>query len=110
MTQQNMLGLLTVFNCENSHPQGDLVFVHGLAGHPWGTWHPQSKTDNQNVELWPFWLGENLRANGIDINVIDPPKPDFAIPYKIIAGTTVKKNNKFISIYSVNLIVLILKD
>ena len=69
MTQQNMLGLLTVFNCENSHPQGDLVFVHGLAGHPWGTWHPQSKTDNQNVELWPFWLGENLRANGIDINV-----------------------------------------
>ena len=32
--------------------------------------------------------------NGIEINVIDPPKPDLAIPYKIIAGTTVKKNNR----------------
>ena len=24
--------------------------------------------------------------NGTDINDIEPPKPDFAIPYKIIAG------------------------
>jgi len=29
---------------------------------------------------------------------MEPPKPDFAIPYKIMAGITVKKNNKFISI------------
>ena len=35
-----MLGLLSVFNCENSLPRGDIVFVHGVAGHPWGTWHP----------------------------------------------------------------------
>ena len=36
--------------------------------------------------------------NGTEINDIEPPKPDFATPYKMIAGTTVKKNNKFISI------------
>jgi len=69
MTEQNMLGLSQVFKCENSHPRGDIIFVHGLAGHPWGTWHPQSKRDNQNLDFWPFWLGEELQANGININV-----------------------------------------
>ncbi|WP_240039158.1 MULTISPECIES: triacylglycerol lipase [Okeania] len=58
-----MLGLSPVFKCENSHPRGDIVFVHGLAGHPWGTWHPQSKRDNQDLDFWPFWLGEELQAN-----------------------------------------------
>ena len=33
--------------------------------------------------------------NGTEIKVIEPPRPDFAIPYKIMAGTTVKKNKKF---------------
>ena len=35
---------------------------------------------------------------GTDINDIDPPKPDFAIPYKTIAGTTLIKKSEFISI------------
>lgn len=58
-----MLGLLPVFKCENSPPRGDIVFVHGLAGHPWGTWHPKSKRDNQDLNFWPFWLGQELQAN-----------------------------------------------
>ena len=37
---------------------------------------------------------------GTEIKDIEPPKPDFAIPYKMIAGTTVKTNNKFNSIKS----------
>ena len=37
---------------------------------------------------------------GTEIKDIEPPKPDFAIPYKTIAGTTAKKNNKLISIKS----------
>ena len=45
-----------------------------------------------------WFKGITMVINGIEIKVMDPPKPDFAIPYKIIAGTTVKKNNKFISI------------
>ena len=42
----------------------------------------------------------------LEINDIDPPNPDLAMPYNTIAGTTVKKNNKFISIYLMNLIIL----
>ena len=53
------------------------------------------------------WLnGMTKVIKGTEINDIDPPKPDLAIPYSIIAGTTVKKNNKFISIYLMNLIIL----
>ena len=47
---------------------------------------------------------------GIEISAIDPPKPDLAIPNKIIAGITVKKNKRFISISLMNLIILILED
>ncbi|MDE5089948.1 MAG: hypothetical protein O4805_23615, partial [Trichodesmium sp. St16_bin2-tuft] len=61
--------IFMVFNCEKSHPKGDIIFVHGLAGHPWGTWHPESKTDNKNVEFWPFWLGETLLDKKIDVNI-----------------------------------------
>ena len=60
MTEQKMVGLFTVYNCKNSHPKGDVIFVHGLAGHPWATWHPQNQTDNKNIDFWPFWLGETL--------------------------------------------------
>ena len=45
-----------------------------------------------------------------EIRAIDPPKPDLAIPNKIIAGTTVKKNKRFISIYLLNPVVLTLED
>ena len=33
----------------------------------------------------------------MDINETDPPSPDFAMPNKIIAGTTVNRNSRFIS-------------
>ena len=69
MTEESLLGLSLVFNCENSHPRGNIIFVHGLAGHPWGTWHPQGKRDNQNLDFWPFWLGEDLQANEIAVNI-----------------------------------------
>jgi len=57
------------------------------------------------------WLkGITNVINGTEINDIDPPKPDLAIPYNIIAGTTVKKNNKFISIYLLNLTIFDPRD
>ena len=64
-----MLGLSPVFKCENSQPKGDIVFVHGLAGNPWGTWHPKSIKDNQDLDFWPFWLGQELQADEIPFNV-----------------------------------------
>ena len=69
MTEQKMSGLFTVYNCKNSHPKGDVIFVHGLAGHPWATWHPQNQRDNTNIDFWPFWLGETLLDKKIDVNI-----------------------------------------
>ena len=46
--------------------------------------------------------GITIVINGTDISDIEPPKPDFAIPYKIIAGTTLMKNNELISIKILN--------
>ena len=69
MTEQKMLGLFPVYNCNNSHPKGDVIFVHGLAGHPWATWHPQNQRDNTNIDFWPFWLGETLLDKKIDVNI-----------------------------------------
>ena len=54
--------------------------------------------------------GIEIVIKGIEISAIDPPKPDLAIPKKIIAGITVKKNKRFISIALMNLIILILED
>jgi hypothetical protein len=35
----------------------------------------------------------------MEINAIDPPNPDLAIPKIIIAGTTQKKNRRLSSIF-----------
>ncbi len=67
MTKHNQIGLFRIFDCQNSDSIGDIVFVHGLAGHPWATWHPQGKTEGS--DFWPFWLGEILRGKEIDVNV-----------------------------------------
>ena len=64
-----MLGLFTVFKSNSSHPKGDVIFVHGLAGHPWATWHPQNQTDDTNIDFWPFWLGKTLLDKKIDVNI-----------------------------------------
>jgi hypothetical protein len=69
MAEQKMLGLFTVFKSNSSHPKGDVIFVHGLAGHPWATWHPQNQTDDTNIDFWPFWLGETLLDEKIDVNI-----------------------------------------
>ena len=47
------------------------------------------------AKAWPS--GITTVINGMDIKAIEPLKPDLAIPYKMIAGTTVTKNKKFIS-------------
>ena len=57
---------------------------------------------NGKIIAKAWFNGITIVINGTEINVMEPPKPDFAIPYKIIAGMTVKKNNRFISIYYVN--------
>lgn len=58
----NMTGLIKISGCDNSSRRGDVVFVHGLGGHPKTTWHPAEKTDNDS---WLYWLGEDLTDIGI---------------------------------------------
>ncbi len=67
--EDNMLGLLSVLGCDNPHRRGDIIFVHGLAGHSWSTWHPQDKKVRQDSNFWLSWLGEDLQHNGIDVGV-----------------------------------------
>ena len=44
------------------------------------------------------WFNGIIKViKGMDTNDTDPPNPDFAIPNKITAGTTVNKNNRLIS-------------
>ena len=44
------------------------------------------------------WFNGIIKViKGMDIKETDPPSPDFAMPNKIIAGTTVNRNSRFIS-------------
>ncbi|MEH2179933.1 esterase/lipase family protein [Nostoc sp.] len=64
-----MLGLISVSGCENPHRNGDVIFIHGLAGHAWGTWHPQDRRDRSDCDFWLTWLQEDLTNEGIDVGV-----------------------------------------
>ncbi len=63
----NMNGLLPVFGCDSSTRKGDIIFVHGLAGHSWSTWHPQNKKDSKDLNFWLYWLGEELQQEEINV-------------------------------------------
>ncbi len=61
--ENNVAGLSEISGCQNYNRRGDVVFVHGLAGHPWDTWHWQSNSskDYQATNFWLNWLGEDLK-------------------------------------------------
>lgn len=67
--EPNMLGLISILGCENPHRRGDLIFVHGLAGHAWSTWHPQDQQDREDSHFWPAWLGEELKEKNLDVGI-----------------------------------------
>ncbi len=59
--------LRRIFGCENSNRVADVVFIHGLMGHPITTWHPKEKSDDDpdpNAFL-PYWLGVKNQNLGI---------------------------------------------
>lgn len=75
------LGLHLV--CDNSHPSGDIIFVHGLGGTARKTW----SWDRNVAYFWPVWLAEedglssyriftygynsNFKGAGTNLNIID---------------------------------------
>jgi len=60
--ESNMTGLIKILGCDDPNRRMDVVFVHGLGGHPLTTWHPAEKLDNNS---WLYWLGEDLKDVGI---------------------------------------------
>lgn len=67
----NMLGLISVSGSENPNRLGDVVFVHGLAGHAWNTWHWQNPNDKdyQKDNCWLNWLGTDLKDSGVEAGI-----------------------------------------
>jgi pimeloyl-ACP methyl ester carboxylesterase len=75
------LGLHLVI--DRLQPSGDIVFVHGLGGHPWTTWSWERDLNN----FWPIWLEDegalstwrvftfgydsNWRGAGANLNISD---------------------------------------
>lgn len=54
-------GLQPIAGCDNAARLADVIFVHGLDGGSWSTWHPQG----QPGLFWPAWLGEDVPGLGI---------------------------------------------
>lgn len=55
--------LIPIIGNKNPERKADIIFVHGLGGDAWSTWHPyESKDDNH---FWLRWLGEGLPDVGI---------------------------------------------
>ncbi|RCJ42490.1 hypothetical protein A6770_34590 [Nostoc minutum NIES-26] len=69
--KSNMTGLMKILGCDNPSRRGDVVFVHGLAGHAWNTWHWQNPKDRdyQKDNFWLTWLAEDLKKEGIDVGI-----------------------------------------
>jgi len=69
--ESNMTGLIKISECNNPSRRGDIVFVHGLAGHARNTWHWQNPEgrDYQKDNFWLTWLAEDLKQEGIDVGI-----------------------------------------
>lgn len=66
-SNNSMNGLISVAGCENVNRRGDVIFLHGLAGNAWDTWHWQKPNDKDynRDNFWLKWLGEDLKDVGI---------------------------------------------
>ncbi len=49
--------------------KGDIIFVHGLGGHQWNTWHWQQQNDSSRKvdDSWPFWLAKNPELKELNV-------------------------------------------
>lgn len=57
--------LFKISNCDAPGRQGDVVFIHGLGGDAYSTWHPCWQPKHPNQNFWLAWLGEERPDLGI---------------------------------------------
>ena len=55
--------LIPISGTEYENRIGDIIFVHGLGGDAYSTWHPQEKPEADNS--WLGWLGKDIENIGI---------------------------------------------
>jgi pimeloyl-ACP methyl ester carboxylesterase len=64
--------LVGISGYDDPNRKADVIFVHGLAGHPIDTWHPEQPSKNRNQEnCWLYWLAEDkeLLANNLKLGI-----------------------------------------
>jgi predicted alpha/beta hydrolase family esterase len=61
--KDSLIGLQKIGDCENPNRRGDVIFVHGLGGNLWSTWHPEEKIYDDN--FWLSWLSKSQQEIGI---------------------------------------------
>lgn len=54
----NETKLSPIVGCNNPHRSGDVIFMHGLGGHAYDTWHPNWNPNKPSSDFWLTWLGE----------------------------------------------------
>ena len=52
--------LIPIIGTDNQNRKADIIFVHGLGGDAWSTWHPSARKDDNN--FLPMWLGEDFQV------------------------------------------------
>jgi len=57
-------GLYEISNCGKSDRSADVIFVHGLMGHPITTWHQDEQC---NKDCWLYWLGNEADCSEVGI-------------------------------------------
>ena len=55
--------LIPIIGTKNPNRKADIIFVHGLGGDAWSTWHPSARKDDNN--FLPMWLGEDFPDVGV---------------------------------------------
>src|SRR5687768_9033171 len=50
-----------ISGCENDSRAADVLFLHGLGGHPFKTWRDGS----DDSKSWPHWLGKEFAEVGV---------------------------------------------
>ena len=57
-----MSELHKISGCDNADRKADVVFIHGLGGDAFATWHNRNNAENDS---WPYWLGKEFPDVGI---------------------------------------------